>query len=141
MNPAAKATIFAICLVLAVGDALGDGLGKKLQQKKHDEHAEDEHHGRGLELSEEVVPYEELGDRVKERDELMTEKLEDALFSSNRERKRRLKERSLDDVETEIPDRKTIFGKGDRFLSTGPTSEGTPIGTGATWRPYWLVWG
>ena len=118
--------------MLAAGVTFGDGLGAKLDHKQH---------GEDLGLSDEIVPYKELGDRVTKRDELITEKIEDALFASNRERKRRLKARSLDDVETEIPERKSLFGDGDRFLSPGPTSDGFPIGTGATWRPYWLVWG
>lgn len=138
MKLAQTEAVIVIWLV-GFGAAYGEGLGSKLKDK-HDEPDEDHGH-HSLELSDEVVPYQELGQRVTPRDELVTEKIEDALFASNRERQRRLKERALDDVETEIPDRKTLFGKGDRFLSTGPTSDGFSIGTGATWRPYWLVWG
>ncbi|MFT5466262.1 MAG: hypothetical protein ACI8UO_001360 [Verrucomicrobiales bacterium] len=136
-----KLTVFEAAFVvwflaLSAANGNGNGLGSKLENR-HD----DKGHGHDLGLSDEIVPYQELGQRVTARDELITEKIEDALFASNRERRRLLKERATDDVDTEIPDRKTIFGKGDRFLSPGPTSDGFEIGTGATWRPYWLVWG
>jgi hypothetical protein len=100
--------------------------------------AEDSAHSLGL--SEEVVPLEEFGQGAVPRQKTITEAIDDAVFPENREREALLAARAPDDVTTEIPERKSLFGE-DRFLSPGPIDPGTSSPTGATWRPSFFSFG
>jgi hypothetical protein len=93
-----------------------------------------------MELSDEVIPYERFAVGRKEQYRLVTEELDDLLFSSNRERRRLIEERAMDDTEQEIPERRSLFG-GERFLSPGPIHPGYQLPTGATWRPHFFAFG
>ncbi len=106
----------------------------------HDAAAKQKGHSHDLGLSEEVVPFEELGKDI-ERPEMLTEVIDNALFPENRERQEIIDAREPGDLGEELPARRSIFGDGDRFLRTGPTGEGFPLGTGATLRPYWVIHG
>ena len=94
----------------------------------------------GLEMSDEVVPYEQFARNRPEQYRTVTEQIDDALFPRNRERRRLIEQRATDDHETEIPDRLSLFG-GDRFLSPGPVHPGFRLPTGATWRPTFMAYG
>ena len=94
----------------------------------------------GLEMSDEVVPFEDFARGREEQYRTVTERLDDAVFSQNRERKDLIEKRAMDDTETDIPDRRSFFG-GDRFLSPGPIDPGIKMPTGATWRPYFMAFG
>ena len=64
----------------------------------------------------------------------------DPVFAQNRERRRMIEQRALDDTGTDLPDRRSFFG-GDRFLSPGPVDPGIKLPTGATWRPMFFAFG
>lgn len=102
--------------------------------------AADDPGGHSLGLSDEVVPYEEFARDIEPRQPTITETLDDAIFPENRERKELLEARADDDVSTEIPPRRSLFGQ-DRFLSPGPIDPGHESFTGATWRPSFLAFG
>ncbi|MEM7515613.1 MAG: hypothetical protein AAF368_01635 [Planctomycetota bacterium] len=96
--------------------------------------------GHSLGLIDEVVPFEEFGAELTDRERTLTEVIDDSLFPENLAREAILEARPVDDVETEIPERRSIFGN-DRFLSPGPIDEGIVLPTGATWRPSFLIFG
>jgi hypothetical protein len=98
--------------------------------------AADDHLG----LSDEVVPFEDFAMGIDDRPMMITEAFERMLFTENRTREEQIKARSLDDTDTELVDRRSIFG-GDRFLSPGPIDPGIEIPTGATLRPYLTIFG
>lgn len=102
--------------------------------------AEDEH---DLGLSEDFVPFEELGADFVERPKPVTEMIEDAVFEENRERNKIIEERranpGAEDVR-ELPDRKNLFG-GNPFLGTGDIFEGIEMPTGAVWQPVFILYG
>ncbi len=91
-------------------------------------------------LSEQIVPYEQFGKGLLDRQRTLTERLDDAFFSQNREREQLIEQRALKDTYTILPDRRSFFG-GDRFLSPGPLTPGVKLPTGATWRPSFFVFG
>jgi hypothetical protein len=99
--------------------------------------------GDDLLLSDEIVPWEELGKDFIKRPTPVTEMIEDLIFKQNRERAEII-ERShetgdpslLDDV----PERKSIFG-GNPFLGSGEIFEGIEIPTGAVWQPVFILYG
>lgn len=95
-----------------------------------------------LGLSEEFVPFEELGKDFVERPKPVTEVIEDSLFPQNRERNEIIEERLESGVEDdrELPERKNLFG-GNPFLGTGEIFEGVEIPTGAIWQPVFILWG
>lgn len=93
-----------------------------------------------MELSDEVVPYEEFARGREEQYRTVTERIDDAVFAQNRERRDLIEQRAMDDTVTDIPDRRSFFG-GDRFLSPGPIDPGIKMPTGATWRPSFLAYG
>ncbi|NRB76887.1 MAG: hypothetical protein HRU46_21210 [Verrucomicrobiales bacterium] len=97
-------------------------------------------HSHSLGLSDEVVPFEEFGADLAPRQATLNEVIDNALFPENLEREGMLRARSLDDVTTEIPERRSIFGT-DRFLSPGAIDEGIELKTGAIWRPSFLLFG
>ena len=99
--------------------------------------AADDH---SLELSDEVVPYEEIGKDFLERPKPVTELIEDLLFSQNRERDRIIKERTEENSDIKIPERKTIFGK-NPFLGVGSIIPGFEIPGGAVWQPTLIAYG
>lgn len=101
---------------------------------------EGEDHGHSLELSDEVIPYQEFGQGLPARPRTVTEAIEDHHFPENVERRELLESREPDDVSTEIPERKTLFGS-DRFLSSGPIDPGKVMESGATWRPSFMLFG
>ena len=93
-----------------------------------------------LGLSDEVVPYEEIGEDFVERPKPVTEKIEDMLFPVNREREEALKKRNEGDTEVEVPQRKTIFGR-NPFLGTGEITPGFETPFGAVWQPSLIIYG
>ena len=103
-------------------------------------HTKDQHSGHSLGLSDEVIPFESFGEGLAPRQRTLTEVIDDAAYPENVERREMLQARAKDDVETAVPERKSLFGK-DRFLSSGPIDEGIEISTGATWRPSFLLFG
>ncbi|MEC5127722.1 hypothetical protein VSU19_13225 [Verrucomicrobiales bacterium BCK34] len=109
----------------------------RVEGKSHDT---DSHDGHSLGLSEEVVPFTEYGLDLTKRKKTLTEVIEDKHFPENIERLEKIAERPLDDVDMELPERKTLFGN-DRFLSPGPIDEGITVASGATWRPSFMLFG
>lgn len=93
-----------------------------------------------MDLSDEVVPYEQFARGRDEQYRTVTERIDDAVFAQNRERRSQIEQRSMDDTETDLPDRRSFFG-GDRFLSPGPINPGIKMPTGATWRPTFFAYG
>lgn len=100
----------------------------------------DSDHGHSLGLSDEVIPFTEYGENLTKRPKTLTEVIEDKKFPENIERLEMIKNRPFDDVDMEIPERKTLFGK-DRFLSPGPIDPGITMPSGATWRPSFMLFG
>ncbi len=94
-------------------------------------------------LSDEVVPWEELGNDFLERPRPVTEVIEDTLFPENRERNAII-ETAHETGDYELldtaPERRSIFG-GNPFLATGPLYEGFEIPTGAVWQPVFILYG
>ncbi len=99
--------------------------------------ADDDH---SLELSDEFVPYEELGDGFTERPKPVTEVIEDTLFPVNRERDALIKERNEGNPDIEVPERKTLFGE-NPFLGVGAITPGFESPTGAIWQPSLIIYG
>lgn len=99
--------------------------------------ADDDH---SLELSDEFVPYEELGEGFTERPKPVTEVIEDTLFPVNRERDELIKERNEGNPDIEVPERKTLFGE-NPFLGVGAITPGFESPTGAIWQPSLIVYG
>ena len=93
-----------------------------------------------LEMSDEVIPFDKFARGREEQYRTVTERIDDTVFAQNRERRKLIEQRALDDNDTDIPDRRSFFG-GDRFLSPGPIDPGYKLPTGATWRPYFLAFG
>ena len=93
-----------------------------------------------LELSDEYVPYEKLGEGFIERPRPVTEVIEDAVFSVNRERQKNLARRNAGDETVEVPRRKTIFGE-NPFLGVGQITPGFETPFGAVWQPSLIVYG
>ena len=96
-----------------------------------------------LYLSDEVVPWEELGDGFLERPKPLTEVIEDHIYPSNKERDRLIKE-SHETGDASLlenaPARQNIFG-GNPFLGSGEIDKGFEIKTGAVWQPNFLIYG
>ncbi|MCG8600656.1 MAG: hypothetical protein MI807_10980 [Verrucomicrobiales bacterium] len=97
----------------------------------------DEH---ALGLSDEAVSIDDFGKDLPQRQKTITERIDDSLFPENIDRENMLAERAPDDVTTDVPDRRSLFGK-DRFLSSGPVDPGREGLTGATWRPSFFAFG
>ena len=93
-----------------------------------------------LEMSDEIIPFDKFARGREEQYRMVTERIDDAVFAQNRERRRLIERRSLDDSVTDLPDRRSFFG-GDRFLSPGPVDPGWKLPTGATWRPMFFAFG
>lgn len=110
----------------------------RVETKDHD--ADESDHGHSLGLSEKVVPFTEYGKNLTKRKKTLTEIIEDNHFPENIERLDKIAERPLDDVDMELPERKTLFGS-DRFLSPGPIDPGVTMASGATWRPSFMLFG
>ncbi len=96
-----------------------------------------------LYLSDEVVPWDDLGKDFVERPKPVTEVIEDAIYPENKERDRIIKEAHVtgnaDLLET-APERRNIFG-GNPFLGSGKIDEGFEIATGAVWQPNLIIYG
>ncbi len=88
------------------------------------------HQNHSLELSDEVVDFRDFGRKIPARPLTLTEVIEDKAYPENVERRKMLDARPLDDVNTEIPERKNLLGK-DRFHSPVPIYPGFKSGTGA----------
>lgn len=99
--------------------------------------ASEEH---GLLLSDEAVPWEEIGDDFPERPAPVTEVIEDLVFESNRERKDIIREQNETGADLDPPERKTIFGS-NLFLSSGDIDPGFVTPTGAVWQPTVIIYG
>lgn len=97
-------------------------------------------HRHSLGLSDEVVPFENYAQEIETRQATLTEAIDDAVYPENRARKELLDARAENDVTTEIPKRRSLFGQ-ERFLSPGPIDPGFESPTGATWRPSFLSFG
>ena len=93
-----------------------------------------------LEMSDEVIPFDKFARGREEQYRTVTERIDDAVFAQNRERRKLIEQRALDDSDTDLPDRRSFFG-GDRFLSPGPVDPGYKLPTGATWRPMFFAFG
>lgn len=93
-----------------------------------------------LEMSDEVIPFDKFARGREEQYRTVTERIDDAVFAQNRERRKLIEQRALDDCDTDLPDRRSFFG-GDRFLSPGPVDPGYKLPTGATWRPMFFAFG
>ena len=93
-----------------------------------------------LELSDEVIPYQELGEGFIERPKPVTELIEDGLFPENRERDELINRRNEGEVDLEIPERKTLFGE-NPFLGLGSITPGFESPTGAIWQPSLIIFG
>ncbi len=104
---------------------------------RHSESADDHH---SLELSDEVIPYEELGEGFIERPKPVTELIEDIVFPQNRERDALLEERNEGNPDIVVPPRKTIFGD-NPFLGLGAITPGVETPTGAIWQPSLIIFG
>ncbi len=96
--------------------------------------------GGSFQFSDEAVPWQEIGEGFIERPAPVTEVIEDAIFKSNRERKRLIKERNETGEDIEVPERKTIFGA-NPFLGRGSINPGFEIPTGAVWQPVVVIYG
>lgn len=94
-------------------------------------------------LSDEVVPWEKLGEDFIDRPKPVTEVIEDTLFPENRKRDRIIHEARLtgdySTLET-APERRYLFG-GNPFLGTGDIDEGFELPTGAVWQPVFVLYG
>ncbi|MCP5542007.1 MAG: hypothetical protein H7A53_05340 [Akkermansiaceae bacterium] len=94
-------------------------------------------------LSDEVVPWEELGADFPERPKPVTETIEDSLFPQNRERDRAIREAhgtgDASPLETASP-RRNLFG-GNPFLASGELYRGFELPTGAVWQPVFILYG
>ena len=93
--------------------------------------ADDDH---SLELSDEFVPYEELGDGFTERPKPVTEIIEDTLFPENRERDELIKERNEGNPDIEVPERKLPYLARTRSSESGrspPGSSRPPVPSGS----------
>ncbi len=95
-----------------------------------------------LGLSDEAIPFDKLGEDFIERPRPITEVLEDALFPSNRERNRILRDRDngIHGAGVELPERVNLFG-GNPFLARGEIYKGFVIPTGAVWQPVFILYG
>ena len=93
-----------------------------------------------LEMSDEVIPFDKFARGREEQYRTVTERIDDAVFAQNRERRKLIEQRALDDSDTDLPARRSFFG-GDRFLSPGPVDPGYKLPTGATWRPMFFAFG
>lgn len=93
-----------------------------------------------LELSDEIVPYQELGEGFIERPKPVTEIIEDSLFPQNRERDALIQKRNEGSPDLEIPERKTLFGE-NPFLGLGAITPGFESPTGAVWQPSLIIFG
>ncbi|MAS97210.1 MAG: hypothetical protein CMO55_28805 [Verrucomicrobiales bacterium] len=96
-----------------------------------------------LYLSDEVVPYQELGEGFVKRPKPITEVIEDKVYPQNIERDRLIEEAhetgdysKLEDA----PERKFLFG-GNPFLGSGEIDEGFEMPSGAVWQPVFLMYG
>ncbi len=96
--------------------------------------------GHSLELSDEVIPYEKIGEDFIDRPKPATEVIEDMLFPVNREREEKLKERNAGNPDVEVPERKTIFGN-NPFLGVGSIDPGFETPFGAVWQPALIIYG
>ncbi len=106
-------------------------------------HAEAGHEDDHLGLSDEFVPFEELGKDFTPRPRPVTEVIEDSLFPQNRERNEILDRRNSGDAAAlveELPERRNLFG-GNPFLGSGEIYKGFEIPTGAIWQPVFIAYG
>ncbi len=97
----------------------------------------------GLGLSDEAIPYEEIGAEFLQRPKPLSEIIEDLVFPQNRERNRILLERKQSGVYEdglELPKRKNLFG-GNAFLGKGEIFKGVELPTGAVWQPVFIPYG
>lgn len=98
------------------------------------------HGASDLLLSDEAVPWEDIGDDFLKRPAPVTEVIEDLVFESNRERKDIIEERNRTGVDMDAPDRKTLFGK-NPFLAPGSIVPGFETPSGAIWQPSVIIYG
>ena len=91
-------------------------------------------------LSDEAVPWDEIGKDFPKRPAPVTELIEDFLFKSNRERKEIIAEQNRTGQDLDPPERKTIFGR-NPFLGSGEINPGFELPTGAVWQPVVVLYG
>jgi hypothetical protein len=92
-----------------------------------------------IELSDKVIPYQEIGQDFTQRVKPITEKIEDIIFPQNRTREKNIKDRQ-NDPNIEIAERRTIFGK-NPFLGVGAINPGFETPFGAIWQPSLIIYG
>jgi hypothetical protein len=91
-------------------------------------------------LSDEAVPWEDIGKDFLKRPAPVTEVIEDLVFESNRERREIIEERNRTGEDIEAPERKTLFGK-NPFLAPGSIIPGFEMPGGAVWQPSVIIYG
>lgn len=96
--------------------------------------------GSSLLLSDESVPWEDIGKDFLKRPAPITEAIEDLVFESNRERKLIIEKQNETGADLNPPERKTIFGA-NPFLNSGSIFPGFESPTGAIWQPTVVIYG
>ena len=96
--------------------------------------------GSSLLLSDESVPWEDIGKDFIERPAPITESIEDLFFESNRERALIIEKQNETGADLNPPERKTIFGA-NPFLNKGSIFPGFESPTGAIWQPTVVIYG
>ncbi|MFD2256093.1 hypothetical protein ACFSSA_05335 [Luteolibacter algae] len=91
-------------------------------------------------LSDEAVPWQEIGKDFPKRPAPVTETIEDLVFESNRERKAIIAKQNETGEDLDPPKRKTIFGS-NPFLNSGSIFPGFETPTGAVWQPTVVIYG
>lgn len=94
----------------------------------------------GLLLSDEAVPWQDIGKDFLKRPAPVTETIEDLIFKTNRERKLIIEKQNATGEDLNPPQRKSIFGS-SLFLSPGNISPGFVTPTGAVWQPTVIIYG
>jgi hypothetical protein len=131
-------------MVALVGSVCADDTVSSVDLPSHSAEAQEiAHEEEHLGLSDDFVPFEELGRDFTPRPRPVTEVIEDSLFPQNRERNAILERRESGDVAAlseELPERRNLFG-GNPFLGSGQIYEGFEIPTGAIWQPVFIAYG
>jgi len=91
-------------------------------------------------LSDEAVPWQEIGKDFLKRPAPVTEAIEDLVYKSNRERKLIIAKQNETGEDLNPPERKTIFGA-NPFLNSGLIFPGYVMPTGAVWQPTVIIYG
>ena len=91
-------------------------------------------------LSDEAIPWENIGEDFLGRPAPVTEVIEDLIFESNRERRDLIAKQNRLGEDLNPPERRTIFGA-NPFLGSGAIDPGFELPTGAVWQPVVVIYG